>query len=161
MKFSIRDLLWLTAVIGLCIAAWIDRTRSPEIFYLHVYSTRVKPSFDIYHPDENSAKEGAPVRIASISVTPGTPFSAEMPNNYDPTLHLKGKLFRHGDTFSGNLTIGVESPERAFNHQHVTPILLEERSPVFVGDEYQMVVSKFLDPYVAQPGSKPSVTWSP
>ena len=102
MTFSIRDLLWMIAVIGLVIAIWIDRTRSPEVYYLHVYSTRVSQGFDVYHPDHDPAKKGKPVRIASISVTPGVPFSAEMPNNYYPTLHLKGKLLRRGDTFRGD-----------------------------------------------------------
>ena len=159
--FSIRDLLWITALIGLLLAAWIDRTRGPEVYYLHVYSTRVNQGSDIYHPGDDPAKWGTPVRIASISVTPGIPFSAEVPNNYNPTLHLKGKLFRRGDTFSGNLTIGVESPETAFTHEHVSPIRMEEPSPVFHDGYYHFVVSRTIDPYAALPGSKPSVTWSP
>ncbi|MFN0021388.1 MAG: hypothetical protein ACKVP0_24320 [Pirellulaceae bacterium] len=160
-KFYIRDLFWLTAVIGLVIAVWIDRTSSPEVFYLHVYSTEVDRYYDTYYRDDNPAKSGAPVRIGSISVTPGIPFSVEMPNKYNPALNLEGKLLLRGDTFLGDLTIGVESPLTAFTNYHASPIRLEEPSPLFVGGHYHFVISRFLDPYASLPGSKPSVTSPP
>lgn len=158
MKFSIRDLFWLTAVIGLSIAVWIVRTRSPEVYYLHVYSTRVDQGFDVSNPDFSPTKRGAPVRVASISVTPSVPFSAEMPNHYNPTLHLKGKLVRRGENFGGNMTICVESPETAFSYEHASPIRMEENNPFF--SDYHFVVSRYPDPYGAPPGSKPKLTSS-
>ena len=55
MRFAIRDLFWLTAVLALLIAAWCEHTREPEVYYLHIYSTRVDRGFDLYNPDYDAA----------------------------------------------------------------------------------------------------------
>jgi hypothetical protein len=59
MRFSIRDLLWLTVVVALGIAWWVDRTRLVETIegqsqwldYYEVFYRTEKPNHAAPPPD--------------------------------------------------------------------------------------------------------------
>jgi hypothetical protein len=48
MRFTIRDLLWLTVVVGLGVAWWVDRSRlAREVERLHSHTLTLEPGISL------------------------------------------------------------------------------------------------------------------
>lgn len=156
-------MLLLIAFAGASLAWWRERTRQPEVYYLHIFSWHFRVSYDPSHPNpsrkwpEDNAPppevrvgpdlNPIPVCLATISFNPEIPLHIVLPNQYDPTIYIDGRLTPRGaNRFSGNLAVQLHGPDIATEVRNTTSITLDElvHDPL---DENFYVVSRSPDPY--------------
>jgi hypothetical protein len=121
---------------------------SPETYYLHIYSTRYE-NHDIsetygrgerYVPRENR-------RLATISVTPGIPFFAELPNHYEPEIQIKGSLGVDAGRATGTLDLLVLGVDVAYLHEQRSAFSLNELVGLDGVDDFSFALSASTHPY--------------
>ncbi|WP_144056722.1 hypothetical protein [Rhodopirellula europaea] len=146
-RFSLQTLALIVALVAVAIGWWVDSSREPQIYYLHYYSNRYRPSHDLYHPDYDAPLPNSiNTRLATIAISPNIPFRAEFPNGYDPTITISGTLTRSGQLFSGTVLIDVQDPGAAIEFDHATPIPIDTLVPFF-DSSHHLAVSRNPDPY--------------
>lgn len=145
-RYSLLSAFLAITLISVLLAWWVESSREPELFFLHVYAKNYKPIHDPYYRGNETPDN--PVRIATISFVSGQRFQLKLPNEYNPTLTIAGRLRRRRDRFSGMLMIQIEAPETAFRHElpsHQT-LQLDKRQDL-MNDNFQIIVSRQDDPY--------------
>ena len=146
-RFSLQSLVLVVILVAIAIGWWVDHSRKPEIYYLHYYSNRYRPSHDLYHPDHDAPLPNhINTRLATIAISPGIPFRAEFPNGYDPTITISGTLKRSGGVFAGTVLIDVQDPGIAIEFGHTTPIPIDTLVSFF-DSSHHLAVSRSPDPY--------------
>ena len=139
----------LTVVIGSC-RQQAEPTKSelPQIWYLHLYSTRYDisvPVRDYSRDDEDPLDNEC---IATLSFTSGAPFYAKLPNHYEPEMHCEGLLIKRNSHFQGRIEIWFVGVDVAASDTITTAIPTELMQPLPVaGDEFHFAISKTADPY--------------
>lgn len=162
-QFSLLSLLLLTAFVGASLAWWLERTKQPEVFYLHVFSWHFRPSHDPEHP--NQVKYGQeppqpppgvrtgpslnpiPVCLATVAFSPEVPQWVSVSGNYDPMIIVQGNLSMRDSThFKGKLEVELHGPDIATAISNRSTIKLDELvdDPL---DENFYVISRSSDPY--------------
>ena len=137
----------VTATLAIGVAWIVERTRKPEILYLHVYNSTYPPEYDAISapPALFDSKLPRNTRIATIAISPDIPFHAAIPNNYLPAMQIEGELSLTASAVSGSLRIDVEAPDAAFDFDYTTPIVLETVVPFW--EPFNIVISRSSDPY--------------
>jgi hypothetical protein len=142
-RFSLLSLLLLTAFIGALLAWWLERTKQPEVFYLHVFSWHYRISHDPMYPIRlkygeelpeppagvraGPSQNPIPVCLATIAFSPEVPQRVYVAGNYDPTITVEGNLsLRDARHFNGKLEVMLEGPDIATVISNRSPIQLNE-----------------------------------
>ena len=149
-RFSLLSLLLAISLVGVCLGWWVEHTRKPEVFYLHFYAKQwTKRSHDPYHPDSRSrdSTNDAPVRLATIAISPNRPIWACLPNNYDPTIEIVGELRGQQGALHGQLQIDIGAPDAASGSEHRGTIELEKPYAMEHDDRFYFVISRSSEAY--------------
>jgi hypothetical protein len=162
-RFSLLSLLLLTAFIGASLAWWLERTKQPEVFYLHVFSWHYRISHDpsypirLKHGEElpqpppgvrtGPSLNPIPVCLLTIAFSPEVPQRVYVAGNYDPMINVEGDLsLRDSRHFNGKLEVELGGPDIATVISNRSPIKLDELvdNP---SNENFYVISRSPDPY--------------
>lgn len=118
-----------------------------DIYYLHLYSTLYDinvPARDYGKSENRKRKENQ--CIATLAVSPGVRFYADLPNHYEPSIRIDGLMTMRKESFDGAITIDVEGVDVAYSHKQtssVPPDIL-----VRMGEEpFHFAISGESDPY--------------
>lgn len=120
MRFALSTILLLVTISGLSFALWMERTRKPDVLYLHLYSNR----YDIYSMGKLPPHPRDWQRIATISVVSGADFYADLPCHYEPEMSMAGTITLRGSRVDTNFTIDVADVGPAYRHEQKTPVPL-------------------------------------
>lgn len=124
--------------------------RSADIYYLHLYSTLYDinvPASD-YGKSENR-KQKKNQCIATIVVSPGVRFYANLPNHYEPSIRIDGMMKVRGESFDGTFTIDLEGVDVAYSHKQTSSVPPDVL--VRLGDEpFHFAISLEPDPYALE-----------
>ena len=148
-RFTLLSLLLLMTLVAVVLGWIVDRSRSPEIWYLHIYSTR----YDIY--SSATTKDYKPKHtnqcVATIAISPGVKFHANLPDHYEPELEICGLVTKQGKAFGGAFRISVADVGTAFNYDHVSTTPLDVLIPFGVPgngpEEFFFAIAHESDPY--------------
>jgi hypothetical protein len=125
----------------------VESPSASNIYYFHLYSTLYDinvPARDYGKSENRRRKENQ--RIATIAVSPGIKFYAELPNHYEPSIRISGLITEAKQSFGGSLTIAVEGVDVAYSHEQTTAIPRD--ALVQLGAEpFHFAISKEQDPY--------------
>jgi hypothetical protein len=124
MTFSIRDLLWLLVVVALALGWWIDRSRKPETYYVHLFATHF--SLDLEKRDPMHPEYGAPVHLTTISIQSGTPFHIAIPHEYNPSIEMEGVLTVSDELCVGKMMVMLTAPDLAMVDESITPLTVDK-----------------------------------
>jgi len=140
MKFNLKTVLLFVTIICLAIALWLERARTPDVLYLHLFSNR----YDIH----SMRGAGSPSRdwqcIATVSVVSGAPFFADIPCHYEPTMSMQGTIDRHGELVNSKFSIDVADVGPAYHHEQYVPVKLNNLLD-FGDGEFRFSISDISD----------------
>lgn len=137
MRYRLSTLFLVIAIVGLILGWHLDRSRKPELLYLHLYSDR----YDIYRMGDLPPTPREWQCLVSIAVTPGVPFDVDMPNHYEPTMRLSGKIEFDGKLVSPNFVIEMSDPGLGLIHRQTSPVEIGKEYN-FEGEQFRFSFSK-------------------
>ena len=123
-RFTIRELLLLTVIGALAVGWWVDRSRKPETYYVHLFATHF--TRDLAKRDPAHPEYGVPVRLTTISIQSGVPFRVDIPHDYDPHIQMEGMLTMSGESCVGKLVVHLDAPDLAHTDDRITPLTLDK-----------------------------------
>jgi hypothetical protein len=123
-RFTIRELLLLTVIGALAVGWWIDRSRKPETYDVHLFATHF--TLDREKRDPAHPEYGVPVRLTTISIQSGVPFRVDIPHGYNPQIEMEGMLTMSGNSCVGKLAVHLGAPDLAMFDDRITPLTLDK-----------------------------------
>jgi hypothetical protein len=139
MKFSIRDLFLVTVIVALVLGWWIDRSRKPETYYVHLFATQFR---DLEKRDPMHPEYGVPVLLTTFSIQSGTPFHVAIPHNYDPTIEIEGVLTVSDELCVGRMMVTLTAPDVAMGDESITPLTVD-KVQALQDERFSLVVSRW------------------
>lgn len=143
MRFTIRDLLWLTVIVAMGLGWWIDRSRKPEIYYVHLFATHF--GLDMAKRDPMHPEFGVPVPLMTVSIQSGTPFRVAIPHDYNPTIEMVGVLSMSGKRCVGELEVFLTAPDLAMLDESITPLTIDQ-AHALQDPRFHLVISRSANP---------------
>ena len=140
MKFNLRTVLVFVTITCLAIALWLEKARTPNVLYLHLYSNR----YDIHSMRAAGSTPRDWQRIATVSVVSGAPFLADIPCHYEPAMTMKGTIDRSGESVSSKFSIDVADVGPAYHHEQFVPVELNDLLD-FGESEFKFSISDIPD----------------
>ena len=126
----------------------LEGARSAEVYYLHLYSTL----YDIHVPVQQYSRDDEETPdnecIATIAISPGVSFFANIPNHYEPSIRIEGVVMKDSDSFYGSFKIWLEGVDVAYLHEQTSSIPTDILVPIEVsGSDFHFAISARQDPY--------------
>jgi hypothetical protein len=142
-RFTIRELLLLTVIGAMTAGWWIERSRKPEVYYVHLFAAHygVDPEKrDPMHPEY-----GVPVHLTTISIQSGTPFHVAIPHDYNPSIEMAGVLTMSGESCVGKMVVTLQAPDLGMHDDRITPLTID-KVHALNDPRFSLVISRSTDP---------------
>jgi hypothetical protein len=150
-KFSLQSLLLLVTLVAVCVGWYVERSRRPELIYMHIYSTHYANNYVPYDPGWDRKKPGYKhnARIATVAIHSGTNFEFHLGDHYDPEIDIEGCITQRGKECVGRFTLFFGAPDLANSHEQSAAATIDRLYPIFVFDDYSFhfALSNSPDPY--------------
>jgi hypothetical protein len=142
-KFTIRELLLLTVIVAMGVGWWIDRSRKPEVYYVHLFATHYH--VDMTKRDPMHPEYGVPVPLMTVSIQSAAPFHVAIPHNYLPTIEMGGVLSMSGKRCVGELEVFLTAPDLAMLDESITPLTID-KAHALQDPRFHLVISRSANP---------------